>query len=332
MRHILGLGFAAAVVAVVAGCGGGASSGVPKGFRPETGAAFGTRDVWIVGQHDTLVRSTDGGARFTQVAFPPLPTQGNVPVIEFVSPRIGYAYGPGGDLYETRDGGTTWRGDGGVNAFASGGGFAYTISGGGRLERSATAGGSWKVIRSNVPSRGTSIAAHGSYVWLLGAPRRGQDSPTIAISSNRGRTFATRRGPCFFELPGRLVPAGGDVVWAVCPTGMMAGLWLSTNDGRSFASASYHDPGGTGLPPMTNGGEIFPTSPRSAILYGGADGPLYRTTDEGRRWERVRQPWKLTNEPDWIGFATARLGYALVATKLWRTTDGGESWHAVLIR
>jgi hypothetical protein len=328
MRLTLGLGFAMVVVAVLAGCGGSAVHGVPKDFRPETAAAVGTRDVWVLGQGNTLVRSTDAGAHFQRVAFPPFMKK-TVPSIVFVNAQVGYAYGFGGDLYVTRDGGKGWFGEGGVTAFAVGGGFAYIISGGGQLERSPVSRSAWKVIRRHVPSRGVSIAVRGSHVWLLGPPRRGRDSTTLSVSLDRGRMFTNYAGPCFYDLPGRVVSAGGNVVWAVCPSGMMAALYLSRNGGRSFAIASFHDPGGNEPPPLVNSAQIFPLSPRTAILDGGPQGPLYRTSDQGSSWERLLVPWSAREEPLWLGFATRRLGYALVSRKLWRTTNGGASWHEV---
>ena len=158
-------------------------------------------------------------------------------------------------------------------------------------------------------------------------------------SADRGATFATTRGPCIPELGGTLVPAGGGVVWAVCPSGMMAGLSLSTNGGRTFPrDSSFHDPGGLRLPLLTNGAAIVPRSTHAAVLYQGAQGPLYRTTDLGRRWTRVRHTARF-GQALWLGFATSKVGAALFTTRsheneasLWRTTDGGATWHLMPIR
>src|SRR5262249_5902112 len=146
-------------------------------------------------------------------------------------------------------------------------------------------------------------------------------------------------GPCVPELGGRLVPAGGDAVWAVCPSGMMAGLSLSTNGGRTFPRfRSFHDPGGVRLPLLTNGAQIFPSSAHAAVLYQGAQGPLLRTTDLGKRWTDVRNTARI-GQVLWLEFATSRVGVALFATRshpeqasLWRTTNGGATWNSVPIR
>jgi photosystem II stability/assembly factor-like uncharacterized protein len=185
------------------------------------------------------------------------------------------------------------------------------------------------------------LAVNGSRVWLLGSPKRQRkdDSDEIALSRNRGADFATRAGPCFAELGGRLTPASAGVVWAVCPTGMMAGLWLSKDGGRSFPLLhSAHDPGGLGEPGLTNSAEIVAPSARDAVLYPGARGPLYRTTDEGERWIRAGHTARFTDVFS-LGFSTRRVGVLVAPTlhhpsrsELWRTTDGGATWHSIAIR
>jgi photosystem II stability/assembly factor-like uncharacterized protein len=125
--------------------------------------------------------------------------------------------------------------------------------------------------------------------------------------------------------------AGDGVVWAVCPSGMMAALALSTNNGRSFALRSFHEQGGHWLPSLTNAGEIAPFGPRTAVLYRGGPGPFLRTTDAGKHWKDVRVPGKI-DQLVWLETTTRRVGWALVSSKLWRTTDAGTSWHVVPVR
>ena len=330
MRRLL---LAPVLVVALAGCGS-AAHGVPKGFQPETAVAFGPSDIWILGRGAALVRSTDGGAHFEQVASPPLRAVGNGPSLLFANASDGFAYVVygGGLLYATHDGGHSWSASlSGVLYVAVGGGYVFAITLGHGLERSPLGRDTWTEL-SGAQAKGTTVAADGSRVWLLGPPRQRPDADTIQKSVDAGRTLTSSRGPCFFELPGRLVPAGGNVLWAVCPTGMMASLLRSTDGGRSFPlTRSFHDPDGTTLPPLTNGAQIFPFSRDAAVVYGGGGGPIFRTTDGGRHWVRTRQPWTLTGAPVWLGFPTRSVGYALASSRLWRTTDGGASWHTVPI-
>ena len=87
MRIALALALTGIVaVAATASAGGAASRGVPKGFRPETAAAVGARDLWVLGEYRcggnwclALVSSTDGGKQFSRADLPPLPSQGTDP-------------------------------------------------------------------------------------------------------------------------------------------------------------------------------------------------------------------------------------------------------------
>lgn len=334
-RLLIGIALGVALIAVTAASSGAKSSP----FRPETAASVGTKFIWVLGS-DGLLRSTDGGRTFARVSAPPVGSQVTVPSLVFANAEDGFAYvwGTTG-LYATHDGGRSWHRAGPVGkvfALAVGGGDVY-LAAGNTLERSPVSRDAWRKLPLSVSTQRLYLAALGTHVWLLSGPRHRPDYDTIRISSDRGRSFAARKGPCLAELGGRLSPAGGGVVWAVCPTGMMAMLSLSTNGGRSFAIRSFHDPGGTHQPALTNGGEIAPASPRMAVLYGGGNGALHRTTDSGRHWTRVAGTGGL-EEVFTLGFSTSRDGIMLATTRshsraqLWRTTDGGASWHVVPLR
>jgi photosystem II stability/assembly factor-like uncharacterized protein len=287
-----------------------------------------------------LVRSTDAGKQFFRVALPPLPTEGNVPSVDFVNSRVGYLFVAGGPLYVTRDGGSTWRfwGPKHVLEVTAGDGEVYAAWRN-HLHRSPISRSSWHAVALPTHFRFLdSLAVRGRKVWLLVSTRNIRADVTLR-SGNRGATFRKTRGPCIPDLGGALVPVGRGVVWALCPTGMMAGLSLSTNGGRTFPRyRSFHDPGGTSLPSLTNGAAIFTSSPRDAVVYRGARGPLYRTTDMGRRWTSVRGTGRF-EQLFWLHFATSKVGTGLFTTKrhpergsLWRTTDGGATWHFMPIR
>ena len=349
MRFALALALAGAVaVSATAASGHRAKLQVPRDFSPETAAAYGTHDLWVLGEYRRngtrfvgLVRSTDGGKHFRRVVVPPSSSQGTLPTVEFVNAHVGFAYVEDGTpLYVTRDGGHIWRREGPnrhVTAFAAAGGYAYLLAGRHRVERSRIGRNSWRRLPLTVSHRPFSLAARGSNVWLLGPPRRRPDFDTITLSSDHGRTFITRKGPCLSELGGTLVPTADRVVWAVCPTGNMGELLLSTNGGRSFPTIrSAHDPGGVRQPGVINSARIAAASARVAVLSRGAEGALLRTTDAGRHWVPVPGTARI-EEVFWLGFSTERVGAAVVQTgarqtQLWRTTDAGATWHSVRIR
>jgi photosystem II stability/assembly factor-like uncharacterized protein len=355
MRIALALALAGAVAVVAtAAYARGSARGVPRGFDPETAAAVGTRDLWVLGAYScestrcvALVRSADAGRHFRRAAVPPFSPRGTIPTVRFANERDGFAYVQyASRLYTTHDGGSSWRRAGpagNVISFAVSGRDAYVVTSRRAYERSPVEKDAWRPLRYPRFRHGfgISLTADGSRVWLLGSQkrRRADDRDEVALSRDRGIHFTARPGPCLEELGGRLAPANGRVVWAVCPTGMMAQLSLSTNGGRSFPSIlSVHDPGGLRQPSLTNGAEISPFAPRIAVLYGGGEGPLLRTTDQGGHWQRADQPARIY-QLDWLGAASRVVGLAVVQTRsspgsgvLWRTTDSGATWHSVPIR
>lgn len=344
MRFALALALAGVLAAASASEAGGRQRPAPGRIRPEAAAAVGPRDLWVLGVSrcdrgycNTLVRSTDAGKHFVSVGFPRLPAQGTVPTMVFANARDGFAYVVDATpLYATHDGGRSWHRVGpnrSVDAFVTGGGYAYLLAGRHRLQRSRVGRNDWERLALTVSHRPFSLAARGPDVWLLGLPRHRPDFDTVSLSADRGRTFLARKGPCLAELGGTLVPAAGGVVWAVCPSGMMAELALSTNGGRSFpAIRSAHDPGGLREPALVNSARIAAASARVAVLTRGAGGALLRTIDAGRHWRAVPRTGRI-QDVFWLAFATRRVGAALVRFRhrmqLWRTTDAGANWHSV---
>jgi photosystem II stability/assembly factor-like uncharacterized protein len=350
MRLALGFALAGAVaVAATAASGRGGVAAIPSGFSPQSAAAVGPHDLWVLGYYRctgawcvALVRSGDGGTHFVRVGLPPLrAAQGTAPTLVFANAQDGYVHvDRESPLFVTHDGGQSWRRAGftqHVAAFTTSGGFAYVLTDRYEFDRSPVGGTGWRSLPLPVQRRlrPISLAARGSNVWFLGPPRRRPDFDTVAVSPDRGRTFTKARGPCLAELGGTLVPAGDGVVWAVCPSGMMAALSLSMDGGRSWKIGSAHDPGGLRKPGLVNSAQIAAASPRVAVLSRGAEGALLRTTDRGRHWSPVRGSGHIQAVFS-LTFSTTRVGAAVVQirnrTQLWRTTDGGATWHSAPIR
>jgi photosystem II stability/assembly factor-like uncharacterized protein len=314
---------------VAAGWGGS------RRFEPETAAAVGTRDLWVLGGGE-LLRSTDAGRHFVRVASPPFPAHGTVPTLVFASARDGYAYVPfSGRLYATHDGGESWTGAGlagGVRALAVAGGYAYAVFGGRRYARTPVDRNAWRTAPLPFPvSAGpVGLGAHGPHVWVLGngPSRQPQLHSRLARSDDAGLRFEAARSPCYPGLGGRLQPASASVVWVTCPSGMMAAAFRSTNGGRTWRNLP--------TPALTNGAMLAPVSTRDAVLARVVEAPLLRTTDGGRTWRRVRQPARVLGI-GWIAFSTGGVGAALVNTgpsivQLWRTRDAGATWRNVPLR
>jgi photosystem II stability/assembly factor-like uncharacterized protein len=323
------------------------------GFNPLSFTATGESDFWVLGTYPcssrrcfTILQTNDGGKSFGRLDAPALPTSGTVPTLRFADSTDAFAFvqGVGGVFYATHDGGATWKrlSLGTLLAFASGGGNVYLVTAhctlsrcsDYRFEHSPVSVNQWTSAPTPFTPDGSivDLAAHGSSVWLLGTVRTNQrlQHDTLARSSDGGRTFVTGPGPCIPGLGGDLEPTSAPVIWATCPTGLMAGAWRSTDGGLTFTPLKTRG--------LVNSARLAAASDTTAVLAAnGAGAPLLRTTDGGTTWSPVAGSDKVSYWP-FIGFTDASVGAAIVQTgnaevdALWRTTDGGLSWSVGALR
>jgi hypothetical protein len=337
---------------------------VPLGFIPLSFTAISDSDYWVLGsvpcaggRCTAIARTTDGGASFSSVRAPELQNVGAPgraePNLRFADHDDGWAFVTGADgaFYVTHDGGASWHPvrQRSLIAFATGGGYVYAVTAACtpdscsalRFERSPVSHDAWTTSAMPFPpdSPVLDLSAHGTSVWVL-ATRAGQVGAArydvLAHSTDAGQTFTVGNGPCFPGLGGTLAPSSANVLWAVCPTGMMAGASRSTDGGITFAPLHLQKS-------IPNSTSLAPASDDSALLIINAGGatPLL-TTDAGAHWTAPRAPAGATSWA-WAGFTDAQTGAALVQTRyvttarlqlqqLWRTTDGGASWSVVRFR
>jgi photosystem II stability/assembly factor-like uncharacterized protein len=312
---------------------------VAAGFQPLSFTAVSERDFWLLGtvpcqgrRCTAIIRTTNGGRTFAAVNAPALPTSGNTPELRFADHLDGFAFVRWrGIFYATHDGGATWRRLrlGRVLGFATGAGQVFVATSR-RLEYSPVSANAWQSRPLPFPSDGSALdlEAHGANLWLLGTRRGNTSHDELARSSDSGRRFVVAAGPCTAGLGGELAPTFGDAVWTVCPTGMLAGAWRSTNGGISFTRLR--------TPQLVNSAQIAPASAATAVLARGGNTRLLRTTDAGRTWSAPKMPGRFAYVL-FVGFTDTRVGAALVQTTgttsaLWRTTDGGATWARVRLR
>jgi hypothetical protein len=339
-----------------------AGQAVPSGFVPLSFTAISASDYWVLGsvpcasgRCTAIVRTTDGGGSFSSIPAPELQNvgaPGSEVTLRYADHDDGFAFvtGEGGVVYATHDGGASWhllelRS---LIAFATGGGYVNAVTAqctpdrcaDFRLARSPVSRDTWTSSAMPFTPDGAvlDLSAHGANIWLLGT-RAGEVATRydlLARSTDAGRTFVVGDGPCFPGLGGELAPSSARVVWAVCPTGMMAGAARSTDKGVTFAP--LRTPLG-----LVNSALLAPASDTTAMLIrNGASAPPLETTDAGTTWTTPATPAGATFW-SWVGFTDAEAGAALVQTRydtaagvetqqLWRTTDGGSSWRNVPFR
>jgi hypothetical protein len=182
------------------------------------------------------------------------------------------------------------------------------------------------------------MTVHGTSVWISLTRAGGRaEAQTLVSSSDAGAQLSVRRSPCVSELGGTLAASSSTVVWAVCPTGMAAGAWRSTDGGARWMALNLRSAGGTASP-LTNAATIGPASDTTAVITTGGDRTPIRTTNGGQSFTRV-SGGPASGDWGYVGFTDPLTGTALItgagaagtssglpAYGLWRSGDGGTHW------
>ncbi len=342
---------------------------VPAGFDPVSFTAISASEYWLLGDAicknpvcTSIVRTTDGGASFVGLPAPvaPLattsevaPTVGGINTLLFADTLDGFAFSTGADgaFFDTHDGGGQWAQPGFLSgrellAFGTGAGYALALAGtcpdgscsSVVLERSPVGSDDWMSLPVPVPAGADQVATmavRGSDLWFSVTTAATQSNQLLVVSSNSGTTFATYKSPCFAGLGGAIEAASPSVLWAVCPTGMLAEAFRSTDGGAQWSTL-------TSAGQLGNSTQLAPASSTAAVLEQGSQSPVLRTQDGGTTWHTVYPSGNGAWYWDWIGFTDSNTGSALRSEanapanwpwpngpspeQLWRSTDGGTTW------
>jgi hypothetical protein len=339
---------------------------VPSGFDPVSFTAISDSQYWLLGEAPcsnpvctSIVRTTDGGAHFVGLPAPAAaldvgtePASGGINTLRFADALDGYAFdsNPGGSFWDTHDGGEQWAQPSFMSghqllAFATGGGYAFALAGscqnGGCsnvvLDRSLVTSDQWTALTVPVPSGVDQLATmtvHGSDLWFSLTTPATQANQLLVAGTGSGSKFTTDKSPCSSGLGGTVQASSADVLWAVCPTGMMAQAFRSTDGGADWATLPVSD--------LENSALMAPASDTSAVLEPSEQGQLLRTTNGGSSWQSASTSASGGYSWSWIGFTDPTTGSALQETattptgwpwprgpypeQLWRTSDGGLTW------
>lgn len=250
--------------------------------------------------------------------------------------KTAYVYIAALGLYRTADGGFSWQ-----RAAAPSGIFGaalavsprsprtlVSVGAGGTLSRSTDGGARW----STVPG----LAGLTSAAFDAGAPQRiyaGAAAPPLGgvLRSDDGGASWTRRSQGMTSLAASLLaidPEDPDRLWTTVGTT----LFRSGNRGTRWARAT--SPSGDPLAQLAAGASraLF-----AAVLFqiphGAAAHGLWKTADDGASWSQVldilsldvRQIRVAPSDPSTI-YAEG-LGLAAGTSRLYRSTDDGETWE-----
>jgi len=276
------------------------------------------------------------------------PPSGAVGAVLFASARAGWAFGPA--LWQTRDGGATWR--------------KMTVPGG-RVRDLGISGDRVLAVTGRCGPCGFSVysAAAGSDNWraVPGAAGRGARSAQLVVSGGAGYVLAV---PAGLGKPVLLAgPVNGSARWRSLPvphrcrgawSGALAaapGGWLflgcggEPGAGNQVKAAYLSEDGGqswrkAASPPFAGylGGASM--SPGGTILLSGGRMGLYLSFDHGRSWHESPS---LRNAAGLAGAGFPLVGSAITDTRgfavqegtgqrqVWLTSDGGRRWTPVTI-
>jgi photosystem II stability/assembly factor-like uncharacterized protein len=296
----------------------------------ESGCRVGLRDLSFVSKDvgyllladGSVLTTTDGGAQFSpRTAVPETRASRGFAEpggIAFLDASKGYA-ASGGSVFQTLDGGTSWKlvaSDGrAIRAlwFADAA-HGFAVGDAGLVLRTDDGGETWTPKDLGVPGAGyTSIRCAGTQLCILTAADGTRLVRTTDAGDTHGSVLTPSTDPVYaaaFASPTRVVAAGERGATVVSDD---AGARFAPIGGRIAGTFTALRAGGA-----------------SGTAYApGTDGALAKTTDGGRTWStggNVPTPADLLD----VWFPTARDGYALdVDGGLWHTAGGGRSWESL---
>jgi len=344
---------------------------VPSGFDPISFTAISDSEYWLLGEAPcsnpvctSILRTTDGGSHFVGLPAPAAAymepgsssTAAGINTLRFADTLDGYAFatGPGGELWDTHNGGESWAqprflsGQSGQQllGFGTGGGYALALVGSCQngncsnvvLERSPETSDNWTALSVPGVSGGiddlVTMTVHGTNLWFSVTSSPNQAHQVLVAGTGSGSSFTTYTSPCFSGLGGTVQATSANVLWAVCPTGMEAQAFRSTDGGAQWSTLAVGE--------LDNSALLAPVSDTAAVIEPSAQGEFLRTSNGGSTWQTVYPSGDGTFWWSWAGFTDSSTGSALRTEnntpagwpfpngpspeQLWRSSNGGTTW------
>ncbi|MGH3191075.1 MAG: hypothetical protein ACRDPY_30240 [Streptosporangiaceae bacterium] len=305
-------------------------------------------------------KTVDGGRTWSAVPAPDAPPadiyQGvpaatAVGATVFASASEGWAFGPA--LWQTRDGGATWRKlsvpGGPVQDLAAAGDRVLAVTGRCRADRSAcslriysAAAGSddWRAVPGAAGAEvgPAQLVVSGGAGYVFAAADDTGKPVLLAGPVNGSADWRSLPDPCSGASSGALAAAPGGWLFLGCGGEPGAGnqvkdAYLSGDDGHSWQKAAS--------PPFAGYLTGASMSPGGTIFLSGSRMDLYVSRDRGRSWHESPS---LRNAAGLAGAGFPLTGSTITGTEgfavqegagqqqVWLTSDGGLRWTPVTIR
>ena len=257
-----------------------------------------TQSGWICGNAGTLLKTTNGGQNWSQVAV----TANDINSITFKNINTGIAVGDNGTIIRTTDGGANWNSvtSGTADQFrkvSSGAGSVFFAAGDNGLTAVSTDNGATWALKNS----GTTLRLSGAFVYDANKLWAAGENGLILYSSDGGNNWGT-------QVSGIATAEIHDIQFVNESVGFAGGsnsnFIFTTNGGQTWA------PRNSGLFSDVNGIYF-----QDANIGWGVSivGTIYFTTDGGSSW---------TSQPCGSAF-TLREAYFLNQGKGWTVGDNG---------
>ena len=224
---------------------------------------------WVIGDHGTLLKTTDGGSTWVEKAIGFNTIFSSLAVL---SSQTLWAAGQSGALYQSTDGGETWaRHDLGVTAalraIAFVGPFAGYVAGDGIILRTSDGGGTWSTMVTDSTQSFECLARYGYDMLVAGSSLR----LSIYTTTDGGGTWSA--GPA--EVTGAIhAVVLGDSLAA----------WAAGDSGRVFYRPSASAPWQAVPMPGTSAVRRLFFLRANHIYAAGDAGSIWYSTDAGSHW------------------------------------------------
>ena len=331
-------------------------------------SAVGLNDYWVLGYTttktsdgfdltSTVKQTTDGGQHFVNDTTPPAsvgqaPTKGapggtTISQIRFGDANDGWVLGNA--LFSTTDAGSSWAPvhgiPGSILDLVAANNTAWAVV---QTLSSATASSStasnqyalwstsygkgaqaWSQVGLPIGLGSTTpsiVDQDGTVTLMASGPSRPGNKGHVLIGT-AGKPFTDHVGPCEQDLGGTLSNSK-TAIWAECPSGTHAGLYVSTDAGATWAPSKVNATAGISV---ASGAALAAIDDTSAAVFDASNQRLSKISGS----TVTPATGALISDVTFLGFTTPAVGFAITVgedgstTQLLRTADGGTSWSAV---
>jgi hypothetical protein len=297
---------------------GSPPASVRPGFAVSDVSFVSAQRGWVLGSGQLL---TTGDEALSWTALPAPPA--GVTHLRFATSSDGYAWSPGGSLWLTTDGASSWQHGrlGQVLSLETASGWVWAIAGPQPYPdvwRAPVGSTAWTNL-GFTPDRTATLLVHGPTAYVTGQEGAGPIPPSVEVytGTQPGRHLAV---PCPTSLPVPDAELGastdGSLVLICDVQGQPAGrdlAYVSTDGGSSWTASTAPPAFSNGVTAIT--GKRFSWNGNVLVSSGGA-------------WTVA-----LAGPPggfSLVGFETDEQGVALATDgALWITRDGGSTWSRV---